>query len=75
MTLWSAHATWYGHRMTHWLGYLGAVALVCVGVRFNAPDEPAEPPPAPVVVAAPAAPPAPAVDPSMPAPAQAPSGG
>lgn len=60
--------------MSQWLGYLGAIALVCVGASLNAPNAPAEPPPAPIVVAAPEAP-VPAIDPSAPAAANAPSGG
>lgn len=61
--------------MTQWLGYLGAIATVCVGASLNAPTAPAEPPPAPVVVAAPTPPPAPAMDPSAAGQNNAPSGG
>lgn len=61
--------------MTQWLGYLGAVALVCAGAGLNAPTAPAEPVVVPVVAVAepePVAPPAapPAADPQAP-----PSGG
>ena len=62
--------------MTQWFGYIGAVALVCVGAALNAPIEPAEPPPpAPVVVAEPTPAAAPSMDPSAAAPAAAPQGG
>jgi hypothetical protein len=61
--------------MTQWLGYLGAIAVVCVGANLNAPTAPAEPLPEPVVVAAPTLAPSPAMDPSGAAPANAPSGG
>ncbi|MBP6834635.1 MAG: hypothetical protein KA978_27880 [Deltaproteobacteria bacterium] len=67
-------AACYPKAMTQWLGYLGAVGLIMVGAGLNAPAEPAEPAPEPVIVAAPVAPPTPAMDPSA-AQNNAPSGG